>query len=870
MKIQTARKSVLTMSVFLFSSFSGSQCFSGSKCPDRELNFGFQVETNVRVATLSSVRSMTMKSADRSCAASPPWLVVLVAAWFLHQPLAAFSPVLAKVDPPGGQRGTEVEVTLRGERLGDANGILFYQPGITMKGMQVKDGKTCTATLAIAPDAPLGEHSLRLTGPGGISELRTFWVGQFPTVNEAEPNPPDKAQRVELNHTVHGVAGNEDDDAFVVTLKKGQRVSAEVEAMRLGRVMFDASLAIMDAKGFEIATCDDAPLLRTDAFVSIIAPEDGDYRVVVREAAYEGSEECQYRLHIGTFPRPKAVFPTGGKPGETIEFTFIGDPVGPITQTFTLPAEARAGFELFPVHDGLSVPSPQRVKVSPLESVREAGAAKDAKSAAAMPPLPSAAMGVLGEGTPVAWFRFTATKGRNLVLRAIARDLRSPLDPTLSIHAADGKYIINNDDQGGPDSVIAWTCPADGDYFAVIRDQLRRTGPDFTYRIEITDRAPTLSASLPTVERVNTQKWKTFPIPRGNRYAAVINVARENTGCDAVFEAVSLPPGVTMKAAPVPKAVTGFPVVFEAAADAPEGTGLHAFRIRSEGVEPPLTGSLIDTIHHVDVNNQGAYHSASFDRIATGVIREAPFRVELDAPPVPIVKNGTLHLKVRVVRKPDYKEKITTRFLWSPPGISGPVTVDIPGDKSEADYELHASAEAAVGDWQVCVLAEANTPDGPVLVSSALTPLKIAEPYVSLTLDLAAAEQGKPAAMLAKIEVLRPFTGEAKVELSGVPHGVKAAPQSFTADKNEVTFPLEIAADARTGKHSGMFCVVTVPENGAGVHHQTAMGGTLRIDAPSKTAAEKPAAASPAPVAGDAPAPPKPLSRLEQLRRQRK
>jgi hypothetical protein len=797
------------------------------------------------------------------------WLALGLVSVVFSGRLGAFSPVLAKVDPPGGQRGTEVEVTLRGERLDDAKAILFYQPGITMSGLQVKDGKTVTARLAIARDAPLGEHSFRLTGLGGISELRTFWVGQFPTVNEAEPNPPDKAQPVELNHTIHGVAGNEDDDAYVVTLKRGQRLSAEVEAMRLGRLMFDASLAVVDARGFELATCDDASLLRTDAFVSMIAPGDGDYRVVVREAAYEGSDECQYRLHIGTYPRPKAVFPNGGKPGETIEFTFIGDPVGPIKQSFTLPTEPCAGFELFPVHDGLAAPSPHRVKVSPLESVRETGVAKDAKNAAVMPPLPSAAMGILDEGIPVAWFRFTAAKGRNLVLRAIARDLRSPLDPTLAIHAADGKYIVNNDDQGGPDSVIAWTCPADGDYFAVIRDQLRRTGPDFTYRIEITERSPSLSASLPTVERVNTQKWKTFSVPRGNRYAAVINVARENTGCDAVFEAISLPHGVTMKAAHIPKAVTSFPVVFEAAPDAPEEVGLHAFRIRSEGVEPPLTGMLNDTIHHVDVNNEGAYHSASFDRIAAGVTREAPFRIELDLPPVPIVRNGTLHLKLKAVRNPDYKEKITARFLWSPPGISGPVTVDIAGDKSEADYELHASAEAAVGDWQVCVLAEADTPQGPVLVSSALTPLKITEPYVSLALDLAAAEQGKPAAMLAEIEVLRSFTGEAKVELTGLPHGVKAAPQVFTADKTGITFPLEIAADARTGKHSGLFCVVTVPENGAGVHHQTAMGGTLRIDAPSK-AAEKPAEAAPAPVAGNAPAPPKPLSRLEQLRQKRK
>ena len=788
----------------------------------------------------------------------------------LTLPASAFSPVLNRVDPPGGQTGTEVEVSFHGERLDDVNGALFYEPGLTLSGLQIKNGNLATARISVAGDATLGEHSLRLSGPGGLTELRTFWVGAFPVIQETEPNgSTGQPQRVELNRTIHGVAGNEDDDCYVVTAKKGQRLTAEVEAMRLGRTMFDASLAILDARGFELATCDDAPLLRTDAFVCLLAPEDGDYRIVVREAAYEGNDECQYRLHIGSFPRPKSVFPTGGKPGETLEFTFIGDPSGPIRQTFILPPVALADFPLFPQHDGLSGPSPHWVTVSPLESARDTGTSNDAKSAVPLPAPPCSAQGVIDPENPSDWFKFSAKKDRALVLRVIARAHRSPLDPVLSIHAADGKPITANDDQGAPDSIIQWTCPADGDYLVQIRDQLRRSGPDFTYRIDIDDKSPSIAATLPTVERVNSQKWKTFPVPRGNRYAAVVNVARENIACDAVFEAASLPPGVTMNAARIPRSVTSFPVVFEAAPDAPESAGLHAFRIRSEGVDPPLTGQLVDTIHHIDINNQGAYHSASFDRLAVAVIRDAPFKVELDAPAAPIVKSGSLVLKVRAVRQAGFTGKITVRFLWNPPGISGPTTVEIPGDQSAADYELHAAADAATGDWQVCLLAEAETPAGPVLTASALTPLKIAEPYVALTLDLAAAEPGKPSAMLAKIENLRPFSGAAKAELSGLPHGVTCPPQNFTADQTEITFPLAIAADVRTGKHSGLFCVVGIPENGTTILHQTAMGGTLRIDPPATKGADQPASPPP-PTAVAKPAVEKPLSRLEQLRQQKK
>ena len=62
------------------------------------------------------------------------------------------------------------------------------------------------------------------------------------------------------------------------------------------------------------------------------------------------------------------------------------------------------------------------------------------------------------------------------------------------------------------------------------------------------------------------------------------------------------------------------------------------------------------------MNNEGAYHSASFDRIATAVTNEAPFKIDLDAPAVPLVQNGTLPLKVRLTRSPGYAEKISVRF----------------------------------------------------------------------------------------------------------------------------------------------------------------------------------------------------------------
>src|SRR5439155_20643962 len=126
------------------------------------------------------------------------------------------------------------------------------------------------------------------------------------------------------------------------------------EGMRLGVTFFDPYVAILDAKRFELATSDDSPLCGQDGGCSVIVPADGTYYVQVRESAYGGNGACQYRLHVGTFPRPTAVVPAGGKLGDEVELRFLGDPAGELRQKVKLPAAPQ---ELFAVHaqDGTGV-----------------------------------------------------------------------------------------------------------------------------------------------------------------------------------------------------------------------------------------------------------------------------------------------------------------------------------------------------------------------------------------------------------------------------------------------------------------------------------------------------------------------------------
>src|SRR5262249_51441516 len=205
-------------------------------------------------------------------------------------------------------RGREVTFTFSGARLSDAKEILFYSPGFEVKKLTAVNDNAVQAVVKIAADCRLGEHAARVRTESGLSELRTFWVGALPVVAEKEPNSDFAApQKIAMNVTVVGVVDYEDVDYYSVELKKGLRLSVEIEGMRLANTLFDPYVAILDSKRFELATSDDSALLGQDGLCSIVAPADGTYVIQVRESAYQGNGACQYRLHVGSFPRPLAV-----------------------------------------------------------------------------------------------------------------------------------------------------------------------------------------------------------------------------------------------------------------------------------------------------------------------------------------------------------------------------------------------------------------------------------------------------------------------------------------------------------------------------------------------------------------------------------
>ena len=275
----------------------------------------------------------------------------------------AVSPKLNSISPAGGQRGTELDMSFNGARLDDAREIVFHTTGIELVKLEPAKTNLLKARVRIAPDCRLGEHLIRVRTASGVSDLRSFFVGAFTNITEIEPNSDiAKAQKIPLNVTVNGKTGQEDVDFYQIEARAGQRISAEVEAIRLGRSILDSYVAIRDASGAVLAASDDTALLMQDSALSFTASKAGTYLIEVREASYSGTADSAYRLHVGTFPRPMAVYPAGGKVGGTVKVKFIGAEGGDFEQEIKLPATPQEKFAVFAARSpGFSRPDVEAV-----------------------------------------------------------------------------------------------------------------------------------------------------------------------------------------------------------------------------------------------------------------------------------------------------------------------------------------------------------------------------------------------------------------------------------------------------------------------------------------------------------------------------
>jgi hypothetical protein len=744
----------------------------------------------------------------------------------------ASAPRLLSITPTGAQRGTEVQMSFHGERLQDAVEVVCYEPGLEVQRLVMVSNKVVKAAVKIAPDCPLGEHHLRLRSLSGISELRTFFVGPYPVVAEVEPNnTPAKAQPIKMNTTVAGVITAEDVDCFAVQLEKGERLSAEVEGMRLGRGVFDPRLALLETNGTRIAEVDDTWLAIQDPFLSVMAPHSGTFILQVHETGYGGKDDCLYRLHVGNFPRPTSVYPPGGQTGEVAVLHFYSEATGEFDNEVRLPAAPAAKWGVFAELGQLAAPTPNWIRVSPFPNILADGATPDREHATrvAMPP-PFALNGIITRKGEADWFEFPATKGVPLELNVYARQLRSPLDSVLEVFDAKGRSLAANDDaNGGPDSALKFTPDQSTNYFVCLRDTLGRFGRDHAYRIEVTRVEPTVTVKIPEAAPNDTQSRQWIAVPQGNRFATLLSAKRANFNGELQFEAAGLPPGVTLAADTLPGREDSEPLVFEAAPEAALGGRLLDLTATGTNADGKVVGHFRQEIDLVEGPNNKPYYHTRVDQLYVAVVKEAPFKLHLVEPRVPLVQAGSMALEVVAERKAGFNEPILLTMIWNPPGVSSQSEATIPAGATNVFYQLNASETAETRAWRIAVNGHATVDGGEVYVSSQLAPLTIGSPFVAGKIQTLVATPGKPATLNVDLQQLKPFDGKAKVRLLGLPDKVTAPEMEITKEDQKISFPLTIDPKCAPGPSRNLFCSVNVMQDRQMIPQNIAAGGILRI-----------------------------------------
>lgn len=801
----------------------------------------------------------------------------------------AADPKLSSITPRGARRGSEVTFEFRGDRLADAQEVAFYGEGITVSKIEPDEkrgDKLVRVTMQIAEDARPGEHIVQMRTATGLTEFALVFVGTLPEVAEIDdpkeggdndsfesPQVLEPALFDEVGGvTVVGIVKNEDLDHYSLTLDKGQRLTVEVEGLRLTtdvRRMLDPAIDVLGPDGEELVADDDTTLLSADPVLQFVAPEAGAYVLRIRDAEFKGHNEGYYRMHVGVrpeaFPRPLAAYPAGGPAGEPVEVTFLGDVAGSFTQSITpeLGRTANGTGRVTAVRDGRPSLAPLPFRASNVPNVLEAepnddrstatswpavaevqaamvaaaekakadgGNAKAIEKAVAAVEIPDlggvAFNGILETPGDSDFFVFVGKKYEYVSFDGFGTRIGSPIDMELRIYNSAGRSLKTMSDRAGLDPSESYRLPETGVYFVEVYDHLKRGGPTFVYRLEVDAKSATPTLSIPQAGRYYQDKQR-IVIPRGNRFATRLTLSRDGLKDELAFDADTLPEGVTLSIPNVPGNQSVWPSVFAAAEDAPLGgtlTELRAYpaanpELKTAGDEErsQYAPSIIQG-RIVFANNSNLWNVEA-PAVAVAVVEKLPFSIEVLPPQAPLVRNGTLDLQILVHRDEGFEGNINLEFPHRTAGLNAEYRRTVKKDEDSIVYPLSANGKASLGTFPFYVLATSGLPKelngveyggGNGVCSSDIVEVEVAETPFTLKLAKGAVRRTEATAIVATLENAE-FEGTATVTLKGLPEGLSCEPVEVTAETESFAFEIQATEEAPRGTRKGLIAHVTLP-----------------------------------------------------------
>ena len=208
------------------------------------------------------------------------------------------APRLLTTTPMGAKVGSQVELTVSGEFIDDADELTFSDRRITAARKLNAAGQpeANKYVVSIAADCPVGIHEARVMTRLGISSSRAFSVGTLDEVSQTKPNTTlATAMELKVNSICNATMTNRAVDHFVFEGRKGQRVIVDCATRGIDSKL-DATVIIADAAGRDLV------VERRGGTLDFTVPEDGKYVIKIHELTFKGGQAYYYRLGVWELP----------------------------------------------------------------------------------------------------------------------------------------------------------------------------------------------------------------------------------------------------------------------------------------------------------------------------------------------------------------------------------------------------------------------------------------------------------------------------------------------------------------------------------------------------------------------------------------
>jgi hypothetical protein len=367
----------------------------------------------------------------------------------------AAAPNVTRISPSGVVPGKSARVTFLGDNLHGAVDLWTSFPCEVL----ANSSNLPAFDLKIPKGTRIGFGAVRLITTNGLSGLHMLLIDPLPGVASSGTNRSfASAQPLARPIAVDGACEELHSDFYRVTVRKGESLSMEVAARRVGSPL-DPLLRLLDAQGRELAANDDAPGLDGDARIDFHCPKTGEYVLELRDTRHAGGPRHHYRLRLGEpLPTPLPFL-------ASTEVTKVTEPLHSLSPT----------------------------------NEREPN--DEAEQTQLVRP-PVELIGRFDRPGDRDMYEFQAAKGDRLVFTGRSRSLGAPCDLFLQIQTTNGTRLAEANAGGADEGALTNRFNTSGTYRLMVEELNRNGGPAFAYRVGVEEWRPGFALSTET-ERVS-------------------------------------------------------------------------------------------------------------------------------------------------------------------------------------------------------------------------------------------------------------------------------------------------------------------------------------------------------------------------------